>query len=88
MLIDTEIRINDLKKELVNRKNFKMDQAFEACGGSKQGLSKIGAEHFNKFFVSHGLFASDRQLNWLLQRLVRFRNVDVDLQDFESSLTP
>jgi len=65
-----------------------MDQAFVACGGSKEGLSKIGVESFNKFLVSQGFFVSDRQLKWLLERLDRFGNADVDLQDFELGLTP
>jgi len=65
-----------------------MDQAFTACGGSKEGLSKLGAEHFNKFLMEQGYYASDRQLSWLLQRLVRFGNADVDIQDFEIGLTP
>lgn len=65
-----------------------MDEAFEACGGKKQGLSKIGREHLNKFFLSQGYFATDRQLDWLLSRFTRFGNADVDLQDFEFALTP
>jgi|LauGreDrversion4_2_1035121.scaffolds.fasta_scaffold490359_1 hypothetical protein len=60
MIIDTEVRINEIKRSLVSRKNFKMDQAFTACGGSKEGLSKLGPEDFNKFFMSQGYYASDR----------------------------
>lgn len=88
LLVDTEVRINEVKKSLVSRKNFKMDQAFTACGGSKEGLSKLGPDNFNRFFMSQGFFASDRQLSWLMSRLVRFGNADVDIQDFEFGLTP
>jgi len=59
-IINTEVRINSLKKSLHERKNFDVQKAFIACGGKTEGLSRIKAEDISKFMINQNFVANDR----------------------------
>lgn len=59
-IINTEIRVNDLKKQLHERKNFDITKAFIALGGAADGSVRINIQNFNKFFISHNFVANER----------------------------
>ncbi len=78
LIVQTEVRINEVKHSLNNRRNFDIQKAFEACGGGAAEGTKIGKIHMLKFLLSQGYNATDRQLGWLIERMDRFGNGTID----------
>lgn len=51
LILNTEVRINNMKKSLEERKNFDITKAFIACGGSADGNKRIKTEQLSKFMI-------------------------------------
>ena len=79
LCINTEVRVNNLKKSLSERKNFDPVKAYVACGGSEDGKSRLKVQDFQKFLLQHNFIPNDRQLGWLFERFDRFKNGEIDL---------
>ena len=88
LIIDTEVRVNNLKRSLIERKNFDVEKAYLACGGSvDKGFSRINPEKLSKFLISHNFVANDRQVGWLFERFDRFKNGEIVNEDFKKALS-
>lgn len=52
LVLQTEVRINNLKAQITSRKNFDIEKAFAAVCGSSDGKDRVDVEKFNAFLVS------------------------------------
>ena len=51
LVINTEVRVNNLKKSLKERKNFDIVKAYVACGGTEDDKSRLKPANFQKFLI-------------------------------------
>jgi len=82
----TERASECLRVRISKRLNFSLKEAFYMCDLNGNGI--IGVEEFRNVLGEHGFYATERELNSLIEKFDKDKDSKVSFAEFVEELTP
>ncbi len=86
MLVQTEVRCEQVRQQLRNRKDFKFNEAFASI--DKKGKGGIGKAELAAFMELSHYYPTEREMTLLIERFDKNNNGFISYAEFVEELTP